>query len=338
MRVTLKYVERQRVGGRTYYYYRRDGKRWGRLRGEPGSAQFLADYHRIHSGFEGNRGPAVPNSFDDAVTQYLSSPEYKGLADSTRSIYRRYLDEARKVFGPFQIDEIKRKHIRAYRDSLQDTPGRATLTIRIISALYDWGMEALDLERNPAKGVKRLAKGGNHKPWPNAAVDRFLDTAPSEVQAVFMFGLHTGQRVGDIIDLQWPAIESGGLNFKQKKTGKAVWVPIHPDLARTIEALPRNGVVMLTTARGKAWTTDSFYQAFRKAREAAQCEGLVFHGLRATAASRLAECGCTTEEIKAITGHTSDQLAAYYARGAEQKKKATAAIRKLTRGTKRGPK
>jgi integrase len=60
-------------------------------------------------------------------------------------------------------------------------------------------------------------------------------------------------------------------------------------------------------------------------------EDCVFHGLRKTAAVRLAEAGCTTEQIKSITGHRTDQMAAYYAKRANQRLLAKAAIGRLAK-------
>lgn len=59
----------------------------------------------------------------------------------------------------------------------------------------------------------------------------------------------------------------------------------------------------------------------------AQC---VTHGLRA-AARRLAEAGCSANEIAAITGHTTLKEVARYTKAAEQRTLATAAIERLTK-------
>jgi integrase len=58
-------------------------------------------------------------------------------------------------------------------------------------------------------------------------------------------------------------------------------------------------------------------------------DDLVFHGLRKTAAVMLTEAGCTTEQVKAITGHRTDDMAAYYAKQANQGVLAKAAMEKL---------
>jgi integrase len=64
-------------------------------------------------------------------------------------------------------------------------------------------------------------------------------------------------------------------------------------------------------------------------REHLQLKGLVFHGLRKAAAVRLAEAGCSTHEIAAITGHETLAMVELYTKGAEQKRRAVAAIQKL---------
>ncbi|WP_241694432.1 hypothetical protein [Komagataeibacter melomenusus] len=59
--------------------------------------------------------------------------------------------------------------------------------------------------------------------------------------------------------------------------------------------------------------------------------GIVWHGrLRATAASWLAEMGCTEHEIMSITGHTTTASVSVYVRYAEQKTRAVNAIAKLS--------
>ncbi len=62
--------------------------------------------------------------------------------------------------------------------------------------------------------------------------------------------------------------------------------------------------------------------------------GLTFHGLRHTVGKKLAEAGCTKEQIKAVLGHKSDAAANIYIEEASRKTLATAAIRKLE-GTQR---
>ena len=55
----------------------------------------------------------------------------------------------------------------------------------------------------------------------------------------------------------------------------------------------------------------------------------MLHGLRKTAARKIAEAGATEEQIRAVTGHTTSRMVAHYTKGANQRKLAKGAILKL---------
>ena len=57
----------------------------------------------------------------------------------------------------------------------------------------------------------------------------------------------------------------------------------------------------------------------------------VTHGIRKAAARRLAEAGCSANEIAAITGHASLEEVARYTKAAEQRRLAQSAIDRLTK-------
>jgi integrase len=91
---------------------------------------------------------------------------------------------------------------------------------------------------------------------------------------------------------------------------------------------------LLTTTQGKAFDPFYFGAWFADAIDEAKLPNdCVLHGLRKTAARKLAEAGCTAEEIKAVTGHTTSRMVDHYTMGANQKKQASAAILKLERNS-----
>ena len=64
--------------------------------------------------------------------------------------------------------------------------------------------------------------------------------------------------------------------------------------------------------------------------------GALTHGLRKAAGRRLAEAGCSANEIASITGHVTLEEVARYTKAAEQKKLARAAIGRLAGGEASG--
>ena len=327
-RIIMKYVQPIKAKGRTYYYYRRSGRNHGRLRGEPGSRTWLTDYHRIDGTFAGETERAIPNSFHDVVARYLSSPEFEDLSDGTKAQYRCYLDQLREVFGTDDISDIRRIHVKAYRDKIASQRGRANTSVRIMRAVMTYAMDCDLIQINPAMRIKGL-KGGSHKAWPKPLIERVLAEAPEDLARVIAMGFYTAQRKSDVIAARWSDIEDGGIRFNQQKTGKHVWIPILPDFQDILDKTPRRGVMVLTTQTGRPWTVANLDCAFNRTKKKLGIKGYVIHGVRKSMAAWLSEKGATTEESKAWLGHESDQMAAYYTKDADQRRLAKAALAKL---------
>ena len=83
VRVDLKGIAKARAKGRTYYYAWRGGPR---LRGEPGSPEFVASYNEA---IENLRTPDA-SRFRFIITDYKASGDYKKLAASTRDQWGKW--------------------------------------------------------------------------------------------------------------------------------------------------------------------------------------------------------------------------------------------------------
>jgi integrase len=103
-------------------------------------------------------------------------------------------------------------------------------------------------------------------------------------------------------------------------------IPVHPKLREIIDATPTVGVkTFLVTSFGKPnW--------FRKLCDGAGCPDISAHGGRKATARRLAEIGCSTNQIAAITGHASLGEVERYTKAANRKRMASEAMTKLIEG------
>src|SRR5262249_34392397 len=128
----------------------------------------------------------------------------------------------------------------------------------------------------------------------------------SKARLALALGLYTAQRRGDVIRMGRQHIKDGALSITQEKTGARLLIPIHPELQQILDATPTGHLTLLTTKSGKSYSAGDFSEQFRAWCDAAglplACNS---HGLRKTAARRLAEAGCSAHEISAITGHAS---------------------------------
>jgi hypothetical protein len=122
-------------------------------------------------------------------------------------------------------------------------------------------------------------------------------------------------------------IRNGLLHVTQRKTGKVLAIPIHPDLQAVLATVPATQMTFLMTLRGKRFDPHAFTAWFAEACDkAAMSSACTFHGLRKAACRRLAEAGCTVHEIAAISGHASLHEVERYTKAADQAKLARAAM------------
>lgn len=128
------------------------------------------------------------------------------------------------------------------------------------------------------------------------------------VQDLIRFGLNTGLRIGEIFGLRWANadLEKGILNVFAPKTQKSRAVPINSDARKVLEywALGRrNEFVFYNPETGEPFVDlkTGFGLACRKA----GIEGVTWHTLRHTFASRLVDRGVDIVTVQQLLGHSS---------------------------------
>jgi integrase len=114
-------------------------------------------------------------------------------------------------------------------------------------------------------------------------------------------------------------IRNGLLHVTQQKTGKALAIPVHPDLQVVLATVPATQMTFLMTLRGKPFDPYAFTAWFAEACDKAGLpSACTFHGLRKAACRRLAEAGCSANEIMAISGHVTMKELVRYTAAADQ--------------------
>jgi integrase len=146
--------------------------------------------------------------------------------------------------------------------------------------------------------------------------------------------MYTGQRRSDLVLFGRQHVRDGWLVFTQHKGRNRnpvrMEIPIIPELRKIIEQTPTGDLAFLVTAFNRPFTSNGFGNRFRKWCDEAGLKECSVHGLRKAAAARLAELGCTEQEIMAITGHRTSKEVTRYTRAASQKTRAESALRRLS--------
>lgn len=328
--IRLKHVKRYRADGKLYFYHRLTKER---LPDDP--AERAARVLQINATLDGWRDDTLPGSLGDLILRYQASPDFKDLAESTRGGYRTYLDLLAKHCSTTPVADIDAAWLYQARDEMADRPRAANFMLQVMSILMGFAIERGWRKDNPVRHVKKLRRTKSYEAWPDVAIERFRAEASDRMVWALELAIHTGQRQGDVLAMQWRHIEDGVISVAQRKTGARLRIRIHRDLTAVLDRIPREHMAIVHTRSGTPYTAFGFRSTFRAELKRIGLQGLQFHGLRHTAGRRLAEAGCTDREIMAILGHRTAEMVTRYTRGAEQERLADAAVVKLETRTRK---
>jgi integrase len=288
---------------RTYYYAWKGGPP---LRGEPGTAEFVASYNEAAA-----RMVIPPQGVLLSILQgYQASGEFLSRAERTRSDYIKHIKAIEKEFGDFPLAALTDRRTRgvfmAWRDKLANRSRRqADYTWTVLALILAWALDRGLVAANPCEKGGRLYRGSRaDKIWTADDEARFLEHAPAHLHLPLLLALWTGQRQGDLLRLPWSAYDGTHIRLRQSKTGARVKVLVGAPLKAALDAAPKRSTIILTSKSGRPWTSGGFRASWRIACDAAGITGITFNDLRGTAVTRLALVGCSEAEIATITGHS----------------------------------
>ena len=348
-RIMLPYLEsvivRKKARAYRYYWYRRCGRRIAKLP-DINDEHFMAAYKAVHDGYgarDEEQRDFPPGTLGHLIAAYKASPDFKSLAQSTRSSYTRYLDAIEDKFKFKRVATIPRSFIYRERDRYQKTPRTANYVVSVVSLLLSFAIDqkqdVYGLRANPALKVKKLETGDGYRPWEEYEVKAFRAKwkIGTRNRTAFELFLNTGQRGSDVAPMSRPHYQDGAISVaKQEKTGERVWIPASKDLKDALDPwLKQNKhMVFLTGDKGGAMTIDYLRHEMRDAiRDAGLPDDCTLHGLRYTAARRLREIGCDWPTIADILGHRTAEMTRKYS---EKQRRSKIAIAKLDRATREG--
>lgn len=324
-------------------YFRRRGQKKVRLRGAPGSDEFMEAYRKALSGEAHSAtkptgaAKATSGSLRWLCEGYFQSAEFRRLDNSTKRVRRNILDELCRDHGAKPAVQMLPRHVRALRDHRADRPEAANAIVKALRQIFTFGVATDLITSNPAREVSYLRSGsqGFHS-WTPEEIKAFEDQHPVGTPARLAFALllYTGQRRSDVVRFGRQHVRNGWLKFTQHKNRRAkpvtLEIPIIYELQSIIDASTRGDLTFLVTRFGRAFTSAGFGNKFRMWCDEAGLKQCSAHGLRKAAAVRLAELGASEHEIMAVTGHRTSKEVTRYTWAARQKILAGRAMARIT--------
>jgi integrase len=304
------------------------------------TAAFLTEVERL----DGQQPPPPrPGTLGGLISAYRGSPEFLELAPRTRSDYQKVFD----YLKPLDLDplmDITSASVIEIRDAAFAKHKRrfANYVVSVLRLLLKWGAARDLVETNQAAAVPKIRRPRSmppaNRPWTDAEYETVIAAAKGGIKIAVALGRFTGIPEGDMVRLPRSAYDGQWITWRRGKTGNPIDLPAHPDLKAILDERQTASVEAITIvagAKGRPYTENGFRTMFfgliRSLREAGLVgPGLSFQGLRTTAATALAEAGCSTQTIMAVTGHTTEAMVSHYTRQANRKQQAVAAVAKLS--------
>ncbi|MFN3933256.1 MAG: tyrosine-type recombinase/integrase [Parvibaculum sp.] len=268
------------------------------------------------------------------------------------SDWKQAVDRFVALHGDLPINLIERHHVAAVRDDLiagrdrKRAPATVKKLMGALQSILQKQVEDGVLKFNPAQGVRVARDRNSRRAREDFTIDELQqifshpvfkpgprpETAGGEAAYwVFVLGLYTGARLGEICQLDVADIkEVHGVRFiaiqdfdeaKRLKTANSRRiVPLHPELEalgfdRYLESLPSTGRLF---PKLKPLGRKSEAQKFSKwgneliDRAGVKDSRLTFHSLRHTFITACRRAGIQEEIYQRITGHTAGNVGREY--------------------------
>ena len=300
---------------------------------------------QLHQEITGNE--VSQNSLRNFLESWLvnKAPE---IAHSTLAFYR---NAARKFLiflgdtADADLTEISREHITRFRneEAKRFAPKTVNHEVKFLRMIFRAARRDALVGDDPAEFVDTIRKGKAivRRPFTIPELKAVLSVADDEWRSMVLFGLYSGQRLGDIAALTWQNIHlnQGEIRLVTRKTHRTLILPIAAPLRRHIEALPTSDdpvaplhpkAFAIVSRQGKSGHlsnqfADLLAEAGLREKKPHRKNGnnaapsnsngigaLSFHCLRHTAVTMMKEAGIPAAVVMELIGHDSEQMSNIY--------------------------
>lgn len=345
MLMRLKHVRQFRAKGRDYVYFRPTGERLPAV----DAPDFLGKYQIALRRWQKTKPEEKPGTLGGILAAYRGSPDFTQLAPRTRTDYQKVMDWLQpldgmalvEIDGPFAFD-LRDKAFEQHKRRF------ALYVIQVCRRVWSWSAKRGFVRGNPFRDVEEIARPKDaakaNRPWSAAELVMILARAPEHLRLPIALGAYAGIREGDMLVLPWSAYDGSQLTWRQGKTGAEVQIPVHADLRTFLEAAKRVSTQIVVSSAQRPWKTGNafrgaFFGLLRDMERAGEVgPGLTYHGLRHTAATRLAEIGASDRAIARLLGHRSLTMARHYSETVTGQAELVKLVRRLERKPKQNGK
>ncbi|NIM18751.1 MAG: tyrosine-type recombinase/integrase [Candidatus Latescibacteria bacterium] len=216
-------------------------------------------------------------------------------------------------FGKYRLNEIKPmliEHYKQHRLGSGRKPATINRELALLKHLYTVAERNDEARTNPAKKVQLLREDNVvQRVLSETDEERLIRSAAPHVRRVVICALDTGMRLGEILSLLWEYVDLQNrvIIVAKTKTRKTREIPIRRRLMTVFEEAQTQATSGHVFRHFNGEPIKSVREGYKNALSRAGLEHrhYLFHDLRHTFATRLAECGVSLFTVKELLGHST---------------------------------
>lgn len=344
----------KKTRGRYYVYYIDDnGRRKSVTTGSSSKNDallfliaFTNKINEINATIPSSKPLKMFSELEHKITEYGLSNYRKGTVKMYKNVFKNFV----KIFGDKPLNQITNKEIEYYKSYRLKEVTNTTVNIDLntLKSIFNIGIKFGWCLHNPVKGIKRIKIPQKERLSMNEKeIEELLKVVNEDtvMKNIVLFGLYTGCRLNEILNLQWKDIDLNEkiIHIRNKedfktKTGKTRLIPFGEKLYSVINKMVQidknvikfyspDAYLFSKPDNGKysdSYTTHRFKHYIRKA---GLPEKFHFHALRHTFITNCIKSGINVNYVQALAGHSELNTTLNYTHiGIEDLKKAILAV------------
>ncbi len=260
-------------------------------------------------------------TFEELMERYLAEHAAK-KADPRH--YRGHATSLKAVFGGLTLAEITPKLIVDYKNRRYAAglkPASINRELATLKKAFNLAVKEWEWCRdNPVSRVSMERENNRRDRWLTSEEEaRVLERCAPWLHDLVTFALHTGMRMGEILELTWRGVDLNRrtVTVLRSKNGERRTIPVNQTVLTVLK--DKAGLRSLKTDLvfcSQALTpleSGHLRRSFRLALRKAQIEDFHFHDLRHTFATRLVQAGVDLYKVQRLLGHQSPVMTQRYA-------------------------
>ena len=299
--------------------------------------------------FERTNGSVLPSARAETYLENWLTRKTKESARATAVKYQGVIRSFVEHLGDrakLELGYLTSTDVLGYRDGTLARLSAATVNghLKILRTAFESARRDGLVTVNPASQIETIKRrpdegGSGRRAFTLDELRRILDVAADEWRGLVLFGVYTGQRLGDLARLCWQNIdlERREVRFVTRKTGRQIILPLEGPLFAHVSEWrssddPRQPLFPkaadhLKGSGNVGRLSNQFYdilvdaglapvrthQSTGKGRSGKrQTSEISFHALRHTATSLLKNAGVSDAVAREFIGHDSPAVSKHY--------------------------